>query len=118
MKGNHRIAPADSEERSPRDEARTSRIRPNGKLALASARRRESRMLRRLGRLALQALAQRGSLDLQDSQVRPLCDDLIRVDREIGFLLDRLKSAHASPAQGSDALPLLPGADTRFPFSR
>jgi hypothetical protein len=75
-------------------------------------------MLRRLGRLAMEALAKRGRLDLDDPRARILLDELRRTDREIAFLLDRLKCLQGGSPLRDEALPPAPGTDSHFPFSR
>ncbi|MGQ9859825.1 MAG: hypothetical protein ACUVS3_14240 [Thermodesulfobacteriota bacterium] len=86
--------------------------------ALASARRRESRMLRRLGRKAMEALSEGQGLSPEDGHIQLMVEDLRRVQGEIGCLLDKLRQARASPFSARTLYPPPPGSDTHFPFSR
>ncbi len=86
--------------------------------ALASARRRESRLLRRLGRKAMEALAEGRFLSPQDGHIKLMMEDLTRVQSEIACLVDRLKRANLSPFSEKNLYPSPPGSDTHFPFSR
>lgn len=88
------------------------------RLAIASARRRESRLLRRLGRKALESLSQGEPLESKDGQVYLIVQDLKRVQTEIHCLLEKLKQASLSPYSERVSYPPPPGSDIRFPFSR
>jgi hypothetical protein len=85
-------------------------------VALSSARRRESRLLRRLGRRALDALSRGASMDPEDLSTRLIVEELERAHREIALLGDRLRRLETpfSPEEG--AFPPSPGTDRRFPF--
>jgi hypothetical protein len=86
--------------------------------ALASARRRESRLLRRLGRRALESLSEGQILTPEDGHMRLMIEDLRRVQGEIGCLMERLRGASLSPFSDKNLYPPPPGSDTHFPFSR
>lgn len=86
--------------------------------ALLSARRRESRLLRRLGRRAAETLGEGRSLTAEDGHIKLILEDLTRVHAEIGCLMDKLKQASLSPFSEKHFYPSPPGSDTHFPFSR
>lgn len=86
--------------------------------ALASARRRESRLLRRLGRKAMETLVEGRVLSPEDGHIRLIMEDLVRTRAEMGCLLDKLKRANLSPFSERNLYPSPPGSDTHFPFSR
>lgn len=88
------------------------------RLALASARKRESKLLRRLGRRALESLSRGEVLGPEDGYVSLLLEDLRRVSREIQCLVEKLKQATLSPYSDKTSYPPPPGSDTHFPFSR
>ena len=86
--------------------------------ALLSARRRESRLLRKLGRKAMETLGEGRSLTAQDGHIKFILEDLTRLQAEIGCLMDKLKQASLSPFSEKHSYPSPPGSDTHFPFSR
>lgn len=86
--------------------------------ALVSARRRESRLLRRLGRKAMETLARGHFITPEDGHVKLILDDLTRVQAEIGCLTDKLRQASLSPFSEKNLYPSPPGSDTHFPFTR
>jgi hypothetical protein len=88
------------------------------KMALASARKRESKLLRRLGRIALEYISRGEPLSPEDGYVSLLVDDLRRVSKEIHCLVEKLKQATLSPYSEKASYPPPPGSDTHFPFSR
>lgn len=86
--------------------------------ALLSARRRESRLLRRLGRKAMETLGEGRFLTAEDGHIKLMLEDLTRLQAEIGCLMDKLKQASLSPFSEKHLYPSPPGSDTHFPFSR
>lgn len=86
--------------------------------ALASARRRESRLLRRLGRAAMESLSHGQGLSPEDGHIQLMVEDLRRLHGEIGCLLERLRQASASQFSDRTLYPPPPGSNTHFPFSR
>lgn len=86
--------------------------------ALVCARRRESRLLRRLGRRTMETLTAGRLLTAEDGHIKLMLEDLRRVQAEIGCLMDKLRQASLSPFSEKNLYPSPPGSDTHFPFSR
>jgi hypothetical protein len=88
------------------------------KAHLSSARRQESRLIKRLGERARRVLTENGSLDFQDPEARIILEDLHRVQRENTLLTQQINALEVPYPNAKKGIPQKPGTDERFPFSR
>jgi hypothetical protein len=85
---------------------------------LSTVRKRESRLIRRLGQRALEVLIEGGSLDHRDPEAQAIVTEVQELRRKDSLLAQKVNSLQIPYVVGKKAMPSEPGTDSLFPFSR